>query len=192
MSACGHYYEFYNAEDPNRWGRHEMPEQFDVTKYWLTQTKFIDPTSVVVELGCGVGPLSSIHPRYVGLDFSFAALKKFVTEAIHLQGDMQALPFKDESVDFIFSWVALEHVPHPERVLAELERVLKVDGVALLAPAWNVRPWAAKALPVRSYHELSWRDRIQKATIPIRNTLLWRSLFAFPNRLHREMCAWRH
>jgi len=31
--------------------------------------------SVILELGCGVGALSRIYPGYIGLDFSFPALK---------------------------------------------------------------------------------------------------------------------
>jgi len=192
MSDRERYYRFYNANDAHRWGRQEMPEQHAVTRQWLLQTFPANPHAVVLELGCGVGALSAIHPNYIGLDFSFVALQKFATGARHINGDMQALPFKDNSVDFMFSWAALEHVPYPEDVLTEVERVLKAGGVALLAPAWNVRTWAAKGLPVRSYRELSWGDRLRKMAIPLLNSLPWRAFFAVPRRLYRELRAWRH
>jgi SAM-dependent methyltransferase len=189
MSGENHYYKFYNAEDPNRWGRNEMPEQLALTRHWLLRAELQDPSKVILELGCGVGALSSVHPNYIGLDFSATALKKFVTSAPHVNGDMQCLPFKDISVDCIFSWAALEHVPHPEKALAEVERVLKGGGVAILAPAWNVRSWAAKGLPILSYRDLSWQDRLRKLTIPVRNSVIWRGLFAVPRRLWREIMA---
>jgi SAM-dependent methyltransferase len=185
------YYKFYNTKDPNRWGRNEMPEQLTVTGSWLLRAELQDPDKIVLELGCGVGALSSIHSNYIGLDFSVEALKKFITPARHLNGDMQCLPLKDVSVDCIFSWAALEHVPNPEMALAEVERVLKAGGVAILAPAWNVRSWAAKGLPIRSYRDLSWTDRLRKFTIPVRNHLIWRGLFAIPRRLLREMRSLR-
>jgi len=186
MNNLEHYYQFYNTEDPNRWGRSEMPEQLELTRHWLFEVGALDAQKIVLELGCGVGALSGMHANYIGLDFSLVALKKFIKGTKLINGDMQRLPLKDESVDFIFSWAALEHVPNPERVLDEVGRVLKVGGTVLLAPAWNVRPWAAKALPVRSYHELSWSDRVSKATIPLRNSILWRSIFALPVRFYRE------
>ncbi len=181
------YQSFYNAEDPARWGREEMPEQREVTELWMRFVGISGSTpSVILELGCGVGALSRIHPGYIGLDFSFPALKKIGTPVKRINGDMEAIPLRDESVDFIFSWAAIELVPHPEKALVEIERLLKPTGVAVLAPAWNVRPWAAKALPIRRYSELSWFERVGKATIPIRNSLAWRGLFALPRRLVRE------
>lgn len=186
------YYHFYNVDDPNRWGRVEMPDQFSITRQWLLKSGVMDHERIILELGCGIGPLNRIHPNYIGLDFSLVALRKFATNARYINGDMQSLPIKDGSVDFIFSWAALEHVPNPEQVLTEVERILKVGGTALLAPAWNVRSWAAKALPIRPYRALSWRDCLWKVTIPVRNNLVWRALFAIPRRLYREMYAlWR-
>jgi SAM-dependent methyltransferase len=181
------YRSFYNAEDPVRWGREEMPEEREVTELWMRFVGLRDSTpTVILELGCGVGALSDIHPGYIGLEFSFPALKKIGTPVKRINGNMEAIPLRNESVDFIFSWAAIEHVPHPEKALVEIERLLKPTGVALLRPAWNVRPWAAKALPIRRYSELNWSDRVEKATIPIRNNLAWRGLFAMPRRLVRE------
>jgi ubiquinone/menaquinone biosynthesis C-methylase UbiE len=183
------YHSFYNTEDPRRWGRTEMPQQLAVTQHWLHEVGLEDAQCVVLELGCGSGPLSYIHKNHIGLEFSFTALRNFVNGGKRVNGDMQALPLQDNSVDFIFSWAALEHVPYPERVLAEVERVLKVGGVALLAPAWHVRPWAAKGLPIQPYRALHWGDRIRKASIPLRDSLVWRALFAIPVRLCREICG---
>jgi ubiquinone/menaquinone biosynthesis C-methylase UbiE len=191
------YQSFYNAEDPARWGRAEMPEQREVTELWMrfvgiNWNKRDSTPSVILELGCGVGALSPIHPGYIGLDFSFPALKKVESRVKRINGSMEAIPLCDASVDFIFSWAAIEHVPHPEKVLVEIERVLKPTGVAVLAPAWNVRPWAAKALPIRRYSELSWFERVGKAMIPIRNSLAWRGVFAMPRRFVREFKLLRH
>jgi ubiquinone/menaquinone biosynthesis C-methylase UbiE len=142
---------------------------------------------VVLELGCGIGELSNIHFNYVGLDFSFPALKRLDNKVKRINGDTQCLPIRSNSIDFIFTWAAIEHVPNPELTFKEVERVLKPGGVAILAPAWNCRSWAAKGLPIRPYHEFSWPDRLSKATIPIRNHIVYRSLFAFPSRVIREL-----
>ncbi len=181
------YMRFYNEEAPERWGRHEMSQELAITLDWLTRSGCHQPRSVVLELGCGMGALSSIHSNYIGVDLSHSALRRFDREVSRINASMEAVPLKNDSVDFVFSWAALEHVPHPEHVLLEIERVLRPGGVAFLAPAWNVRSWAAKALPVRKYQELNYADRFSKAMIPLRNSILWRAMAAVPRRVKREV-----
>jgi SAM-dependent methyltransferase len=181
------YQQFYNVEDdPQRWGRPEMPDALRITRAWLERAT-LTGVPVVLELGCGMGALSSLHPAYVGLDFSLPALRRFPRPVPRFQGDMQRVPVRDRSVDFVVSWAAIEHVPRPDLVLEEVTRVTKPGGLAVLAPAWNVRPWAAKALPVRTYRELPFADRARKASIPLRNSLPWRAAAAFPRRIWREL-----
>jgi SAM-dependent methyltransferase len=85
----------------------------------------------VLDLGCGVG--HSYHllaPREtVGVDLDPAALAGQERETV--VADMRALPFADGSFASVLSVQSLEHVPDPERVLAEVVRVLAEDGVAV-------------------------------------------------------------
>lgn len=188
MIETKRYHSFFNSEDPQRWGRSEMPEQYRLTQNWLLKIAGAAASDfVILELGCGLGSLKDVHPNYVGLEFSLPALRHFPPTARCINGDMQCLPFRRDSVDFMFSWAALEHVPYPEQVLAEIERVLKPGGSVLLAPAWNCRSWASKGLPIRPYRELSWPERLSKLSIPIRNNLIWRAMFTLPARLYREL-----
>ena len=182
--TAGSARDFYDSADPVRWGRDEMPEQERVTREWAARANVTGPS---LELGCGRGKLAGAAPKHVGLDLAFAPLPAIRRRAV--QGDMEQLPFRDGSIDFIFSWAAIEHVPHPERVLAEVERVLRAGGVALLAPAWHCRPWAAEGLEFRPYAELRAGQKVRKALIPFRNALLWRALFELPARVWRELRA---
>ena len=50
--------------------------------------------------------------------------------------DMFRLPYADKSFDVVIVSNALHIVPHPEKALAEIRRVLKDDGV-LLAPTFT-------------------------------------------------------
>ena len=43
------------------------------------------------------------------------------------------MPFRDESFDTVLLLEVLEHVAEPERVLAEIQRVLRIGGVLLLS-----------------------------------------------------------
>ena len=180
MSAA----DFYNVDDPARWGRAELPEALRETAAWLARAAV--PDGPFLELGCGRGALAELSPRYAGVDLSLPALAR--GRGRRFCADMERLPVSDESMAFLFSWAALEHVPHPERVLAEIERVLRPGGVALLAPAWHCRPWAAEGLEFRPYRALRPGQRVRKRLIPLRNALWWRAMFEMPRRLVRE---WR-
>jgi SAM-dependent methyltransferase len=46
--------------------------------------------------------------------------------------DIQSLPFADETYDFIFASHVLEHIPNDRKALAEIRRILKPNGVAVL------------------------------------------------------------
>jgi SAM-dependent methyltransferase len=85
----------------------------------------------VLDLGCGVG--HSFHllaPREtVGVDVDAAALAGQERETV--VADMRALPFGDASFASVLSVQSLEHVPDPERAVAEAARVLEDDGVAV-------------------------------------------------------------
>ena len=174
---------FFDSTDPARWGREEMPEQERVTLEWLARAE----DGIALELGCGRAALAHVAPHYAGIDLAFTPLRAARGRA--MQGDMERLPIRDASVSFVFSWAAIEHVPHPERVFEEIERVLRSGGMALLAPAWHCRPWAAEGLEFRPYSALTFTQKIRKALIPFRNAVLWRAMFELPQRVARELLA---
>jgi len=178
--------EFYNKPDEIRWGREKMPDMEVLLKQIASCYKISD-NDFIVELGCGRGALKDCLKNYVGIDISFTALKKYLNNKYAIQADMQNLPIKDESVSFVITVAALEHVSKPEDCLSEIDRILKYNGICILAPSWFVRPWSAKGLLVKKYSELSVKDKIGKFLIPLRNHIIWRSLFIIPARIIREI-----
>ena len=46
--------------------------------------------------------------------------------------DLQNLPFKDGTYDFIFASHVLEHIPDDNKAIKEIRRVLKAGGIAIL------------------------------------------------------------
>ena len=89
------------------------------------------PEGRILDLGCGVG--HSYHllgPREtVGVDIDPEALAGQERET-HV-ADMRGLPFTDHDFDGVLSVQSIEHVPDPERVLAEVRRVVRPAGTAV-------------------------------------------------------------
>jgi ubiquinone/menaquinone biosynthesis C-methylase UbiE len=97
----------------------------------------------ILDCGCGRGwqihmLLQQDHhhekPFFVGIDQnskSIAEAKRKVT-ASFICGDVEALPFADETFNKVIFSEVLEHVKNPQRVLSEIRRVLKVGGILLI------------------------------------------------------------
>lgn len=105
--------------------------------------------SQVLDLGCGTGRLlNRLAARFpmilgIGCDLSPAMLKQARQsnqqrpQLIFVRGNAESLPFASGQFDAVFNTISFLHYPHPERVLAEVSRVLKPQGRYYLAD-WQV------------------------------------------------------
>ena len=89
------------------------------------------PPGRVLDLGCGIGhSFKLLAPREtVGVDADPGALAGQERET-HV-GDMRDLALPDGSFASVVCIQAIEHVPDPSRVTAEVDRVLELGGVAV-------------------------------------------------------------
>lgn len=71
--------------------------------------------------------------QLIGLDFDPAADLR----AVDVQASITDLPLPDDVVDFAICYHVFEHVPEDRRGMAELARVLRPDGVALVQVPWR-------------------------------------------------------
>lgn len=94
------------------------------------------PGKTVLNLGSGIGAFDghlARTVRMVNLDINPTK------PGLHVVGDAQRLPFRDESFDVVYSIAVLEHVPKPWLAAQEIARVLRPGGhVALELPFLNV------------------------------------------------------
>ena len=87
-------------------------------------------SGLVLDIGCADGKPSRYLPdnaQYVGLDYFDTASNWYKTRP-SVFGDAQQLPFPDDVFDHVLLLDVLEHIPDPERCLAEIFRVLKPGG----------------------------------------------------------------
>ena len=71
-----------------------------------------------------VAPLASMADR--------AVLEKTIGRCDFTTANAEQMPWRDNYFDFVFSLNVMEHVGQPERVLAEIRRVLRPGGRALI------------------------------------------------------------
>jgi len=109
--------------------------------------EYVTPSSEVLDVGCGNGraggPLvSSRGARYIGVDISHtavAAARELGLDA-RVIDDASALPFEADRFDFVLSVEVLEHLFRPDLAVAEIARVLRPGGTALITVP-NVAYW---------------------------------------------------
>ena len=108
----------------------------------------IDAGETILDLGCGAGidTILAAHRtgptgRVLALDFlpemlertSAAAAEAGLANVEPLEGDIEALPLPDDSVDHVISNGVINLAPRKVRVLAECARVLRPGGKLTLA-----------------------------------------------------------
>jgi len=107
-------------------------------------TMRIDPARIL-DLGCGTGQSSGAllkrYPRadVVALDFALPMLAltrsrgRWLRRPRCLCADLDHLPLADQSMDLVFANAALQWSAGPDRVFADIARILKPGGLVLFS-----------------------------------------------------------
>jgi SAM-dependent methyltransferase len=107
----------------------------------------LSPAARVLDLGCGRGGvLELLWPEVrlaVGLDPDLASLREHRAAFPRAGGSGEALAFAAGSFDLVLALWLLEHLAQPERVLAEMQRVLAPGGRAIVLTPNNRHPVVA-------------------------------------------------
>jgi ArsR family transcriptional regulator len=132
--------EFFSSS-AGQWDR-VRDELFGDRFHLAALAAFVDSRWTVGDLGCGTGQvaaaLAPFVARVIAVDGSAAMLqaaKKRVQGADNIdlrRGDLEALPIDDAQLDAATMMLVLHHVPEPERAIAEVARVLKPGGRAMI------------------------------------------------------------
>jgi SAM-dependent methyltransferase len=139
--ACGEVYA-QGESDAERLGA-QAAARYELEPYLPGFARFAEASGqVVLEVGVGMGADHFEFARHrpsalVGVDLTERALQwtkhRFEvagTAAILANGDAEALPYRDDQFDLVYSWGVLHHSPDTARAIEEVHRVLRPGGRA--------------------------------------------------------------
>jgi 2-polyprenyl-3-methyl-5-hydroxy-6-metoxy-1,4-benzoquinol methylase len=110
----------------------------------------------LLDVGCGSATLLGLLKRRgfrpLGVDFSAEAARVAETEnGVHVVvGSLEQASFPGESFDIVTLFHVMEHVANPRRVLTEVSRILRPNGVVILQVP-NIDSWQFKAFGAKWY-----------------------------------------
>jgi SAM-dependent methyltransferase len=149
----------YNVDDPAKiQGRDEVfPADRSLAAVRLRHCldALRDVEGTVLVLGCGAGryvrALDRERPdlRLVGGDLSVNALHEAAGadhDNPYVALNSNELPFADEAFSAVVFFDLLEHVPGYQRMLHEIRRVLRADGIWHMFVPLEARPWTLYSL----------------------------------------------
>ena len=132
--------EFFSSS-AGQWDR-MRDELFGDRFHFAAMAALADPEWVVGDLGCGTGQvtaaLAPFVARVIAVDGS-AAMLQAAKKRLHgidnvdlRRGDLESLPIDDARLDAAMLTLVLHHLSEPERALAEIARVVKPGGRAIV------------------------------------------------------------
>lgn len=120
-------------------------------KFWNDYTKHKGPTSFpmhiiekyakgkILDLGCGDGTHAGMVRQFFdGEIYAIDPSDDIIAKAQHRYPDINfqpasayELPYDDNFFDLVYAIDVIEHLKTPEKMLAEVKRVLKPDGIVI-------------------------------------------------------------
>lgn len=154
----------------------------------------IDPSTRVVDLGCGTGKFTRLvtHARTIAVEPLATMRDGFNLDTPLVGGAAEAIPLRDGSADVVTCASAFHWFDHA-RALPEIHRVLRPDG--RLGIIWNRRDsldgWAAEFWQITEkhrgdtpgYRSGAWRDALDSSRLFGPITERW---FEYTQRLDRD------
>lgn len=138
------HFDWYAANSEQTYSSYEqMPFWRAVDeKIFSEWRKEVRPEGWLLDVGCAQGrstfKFSELPLTLIGFDVSKALVREALASAragshsaqfIFFVGDASALPFKDETFDYVLIYGVLHHLPRPDQTCLEVARVLKRGGV---------------------------------------------------------------
>lgn len=153
---------------------------FHKNRAWMVRklvAKYATRNAPILDAGCGTGlNLRHLPEGSTGIDINprnIELLRKRLPNHTVIEGDVEALPFKDGSFGTVLCTEVIEHIPDPAAALAEFRRVLQPGGVLI------------GSVPARS---AIWKLRFLSSTCPHSEPFHNEYL---PNEVRAMLAGWK-
>jgi ubiquinone/menaquinone biosynthesis C-methylase UbiE len=114
--------------------------RYSQVHYYETLKRTIPTSCDWLDLGCGhqmfaswmvaeERELARRSRRLVGIDLDWEGMRKNQAVTERVFGDLEKLPFCAGSFDAVTANMVMEHLPNPQKVLDEVQRVLRPGGI---------------------------------------------------------------
>jgi SAM-dependent methyltransferase len=128
-----HHLEHYLEFGVNPW----MSQEPQLRRWTVGKVvEWVPLGSKILDAACGIGlMLSDLSAAYeaTGIDISADYVQHAREQGLDAEvGWLENLPFDTDTFDAAVCSDAMEHVQYPDRVLAELKRVIKPEGVLVV------------------------------------------------------------
>jgi SAM-dependent methyltransferase len=149
----------------------------------------------VLDAGGGGGDIAAAVRRLghsvVCIDISAKAVKEARSKGLEsCQGDLCALPYQENTFDFVLALDVLEHIEDDMVAIAETRRVLKKDGVLLAnVPAFPCL-WGSNDVAnghFRRYKRKELEKKLKSAEFKIIKRFYWNFILFLPALLLRRV-----
>lgn len=174
--------------------------------------------AIVLDAGCGAGHTAMAFAPHVqqvtAYDFTPSMLEQVqelakergISNVITQEGDVESLPFEDDTFDIVATRYSAHHWLHPENALAEFKRVLKPQGTFVISDIMASADYAQDTFlqtlellrdpsHVRDYSIAEWGRMMAEAGFAsevvytfnlVLNFATWTTRMATPTQ-HRDM-----
>jgi len=142
----------------------------------------------MLDAGCGTGlNLAGMPAGSVGIDLNprnLELVRRRLPHQVAVEGDIEDMPFEDESFNTVVCTEVLEHVPYPEKALSEIGRVLRPGGVLIgsvpsRSLVWKLRFLSSTCPGDEPFHNEYTPDEIRTMLAPFDITRIWLSALHF-------------
>ncbi len=160
----------------------------EIARYWLNRCGPVKPDSLLVDCGAGTGRFAeemSSFCRVLAIDDHSESLaiarEKLGPERVR-SGSCTELPLPDQSADFVTALDVLEHIGNDSIAVAEIARILKDNGIAVitvpaLSQLWS--DWDVALQHFRRYSRKSLRATLSHPRLRLTH-LNYINVFALP------------
>ena len=157
--------------------------------------KIISEKSIIIELGGSKHQRRSGFPysffkNYLPLDISLSSMIGYseLYDRVSIACDAQNLPLKERSVDVIYTHTFLEHPINPDKVVKEIDRVLKFNGIVIHSDAWHCRWWKTLGIyGVKQWEDMTVNEKFMSFIIYVNEIKIIRFPIIITKRLIKEL-----